>query len=312
MSPDGPLKVILNPAASGGRGEKLRPGVERALKEWGLSYSISPTKGPGHAEALVLEARQEGAAALVVVGGDGTIHEIANGLLNSRIRDLPMAVVPVGTGNDFFHMLNPARDPEAALSVLRDGKVRAFDVGRVAFGGQARYFVNLLGLGLDVEVLRRRARFKRLSGLPQYLLAIVSALLSFRPEPLRARFPPDQQVQEGPAMLAGVTIGPSLAGGFLLSPRASPTDGLLDFFFIHRVGLRRAARLIPRVIRGTHEGLPEFHLEQVREVHLSRLDGGPFHFELDGELMPDPANLLEISILSGVLPVLVPRGFPSP
>ena len=308
------VTVILNPAASGGGGARLQPTVEGELARRKIPFTLLRTEAPGHAETLAREAARGGAELILVVGGDGTLHEVANGILDRDIDPPPIAVVPVGTGNDFYRMVGKSRDIGVALDGLLDGTVRAFDVGRVRFDGADSFFVNLLGVGVDVEVLRKRADFQRLRGLPQYLAALVSALCTFRPTSFRVSLQgggdeggEGEEVIEDRTILMAVTVGPSVGGGFLLSPEASPYDGLLDLFFVKTLGMFKLARYIPKVIRGTHQGVPELLQRRIVSATLRRSDGEPFFFEMDGERMPDPVKSLELEIHHGILPVVVPR-----
>jgi diacylglycerol kinase (ATP) len=285
--------------------------VEARLAERGTPFTLVATEAPGHARVLAQEAAREGVARLLVVGGDGTIHEVANGLLEDRQDPLPFAVVPVGTGNDFFRMVGSSPGVPQALDTLETGDVHSFDVGRVRFDSGSSFFVNLLGVGVDVEVLRRRERFERLKGLPQYLAALTSALITFRPEPYRVSHWRDERRVDGETIedrtvLMTVTVGPSVGGGFLVSPDASPDDGLLDLFFVKALGMVKIARYIPRVIRGTHQNIPELKTGKLIGATVERPDGSPFFFELDGERMPDPVTKLEIEVCPGRLNVLCP------
>jgi YegS/Rv2252/BmrU family lipid kinase len=252
---------------------------------------------------------------VLVVGGDGTIHEVANGILEAGPTPPALGIIPVGTGNDFFRMVGTSRRLEAALTIALQGERRLFDVGRINLDGEERYFVNLLGVGVDVAVLEKREGFQRLRGLPQYLAAFTSALVSFRPQAYRLllRRGPDEggeEVIEDRTILAAVTVGPSVGGGFFLNPDASPYDGELDLFFVEAIGVLKIARYIPRVIRGTHGDLPEVKLRRFTKGNLTRPDGRPFHFELDGERMPNQVTALEIDVCKGVLPVMVAGGSP--
>lgn len=307
MAEAAPYLVILNPAASGGRGRKLLPRLRADLDRRGIPYRLRVTEAPGHARTLVSEGVALGSTRVLVVGGDGTIHEVANGILEAPASAPALAVLPVGTGNDFFRMVSPSRELKEALDTLLLGRVERFEVGRASFDGGTSHFVNLLGVGLDVEVLRRRSEFRRLSGLPQYLAALTATVVSFRPWPLRIEFLDDGDRKEGPVMLGILTVGPSIGGGFLLSPQASPLDGHLDFCAVDPVGILKVARYVPRVIRGTHADIPEFHFRRVKRIRLSRPDDGPFFFELDGELMPDQTRFLEVEVLPGALPVVLPE-----
>lgn len=306
--------VILNPASSGGRAGRLRRTVEEILSRREVGYEIRVTRGPGHAEELAREAVELRRDMILAVGGDGTVHEIAQGLLTpgspgaeeGRAEDGPtLAVVPVGTGNDFFRMVGPSRDPETAVAVALEGESVRFDVGRARWEGGERYFVNLLGIGVDVEVLRRRRAFGRLPGLAQYLAALLVAVLRFRPYPIRIRLDDQEEIQ-GRTHLSAVTVGPSAGGGFLLNPGATPDDGFLDLCFVEALTYPQIARYIPRIIRGTHANLDVIELRRFRRGRMEHPQGRPFHFQLDGELMPQPVKWIDFEVVPGLLPVRVP------
>jgi len=307
------LTVILNPAASSGRGGKLYSRIEAGLTERNIPFTLRQSASRGHAEDLAREAAASGADLILVVGGDGTIHEVANGILKGDGPPPPIAVVPVGTGNDFFRMVAGKRDVEAVLDSLLEGSERSFDVGHARFGGKDAYFVNLLGVGVDVEVLRRREGFPRLKGLPQYLAALVSALATFRPFSVQVTIHDEANlgepdVLEDRTILMAMTVGPSVGGGFMLNPDATPYDGLLDLFFVKTLGMLKLARYIPKVIRGTHQGVPELLQRQITAAEVRRTDGEAFFFEMDGETMPDPVTEVEVGICPKVLRVVVPQG----
>lgn len=291
-----------------------------------MAFELAMTRGPGHATELAREAVAAQREVIVAVGGDGTVHEIAQGLLDPvhpPTRSVPsLAVVPIGTGNDFFRMVGASRDPDEALDVALGGRCVRFDVGRARWDGGERYFVNLLGLGVDVEVLRRRRAFGRLPGLAQYLAALLAAVLRFDPFPVRVRLgergegrtgPVAEGVAEGeeitrPMHLAAVTVGPSAGGGFLLNPGATPDDGLLDLCLVEALTYPQIARYIPRIIRGTHADLDVVELRRFRRARIDRSNGEPFWFQLDGELMAKPTTSIEIDVMPRSLPVLVPVG----
>lgn len=310
MSTD-PVCVVVNPAAAGGRGRRAGRRVLEVLAG-AVPFQAHFTEGPGHASRLAAEAAAEGASRVLAVGGDGTVHEVAAGLLATEREPLPLAVHPVGTGNDFFRMTGGGRRPEDARAVLQDGVVERFDVGRVQWDGGERTFVNLLGVGVDVDVLRRRAKYVRLPGLAQYLAAFLDAVAGFRP--------PNVQVDaksaspgeaggvrvSGPATLAAITVGPSIGGGFMINPTARASDGRLDLCHVRALKWREVAGLVPRVIRGTHGRSKQVTLGRLEEAVVRAADGEPIHFELDGELVPTPARELRVRVMPGVLPVLVP------
>ena len=177
-----PTLVILNPAAGHGRSARFREEVRTAAHSaWG-EVELSLTTGPGHATQLARESvgRVE---RVVEVGGDGPVPEVANGLLTSGGGAVPpLAVVPVGTGNDFAKMTFTARlTPRAAIAALAAGAVKRFDVGQ-AWG---EYFVNSLGVGLDADVARRVNLYKHWPGAIGYVVAALQGILHRRTIRLR-------------------------------------------------------------------------------------------------------------------------------
>ncbi len=302
-----PVQVILNPASSSGAGGRLLPQVEARLRARHIDFRLDRTGGPGHAADLGAEAAEAGTGRLLVVGGDGTVHEVVNGLLSAGAgRSLPdLAVLPLGTGNDFYRMVGAPRTLDGAMDMLQWGIPRPFDVGHAGWDGGSRWFVNLLGVGIDVEVLRRREGVRRLSGLAQYLVALLQAVVGFRPVPIRVRLE-DGEVIDEPTTLAGITVGPSAGGGFLLNPGATSDDGLLDLCFVKALTLPQILRYIPRVIRGTHGDLPVVKLRRFRTAVLEAPGADPFHFELDGERMEQAVYRVEVRVEPARIRVLVP------
>ncbi len=315
-----PVQVIANPHSAGGRGGRVLPQLERRMEEEGLEFSVARTEAPGHARSLARAAAEEGVGRLLVVGGDGTIHEVASGLLRGREAahassgaGLPaIAVLPVGTGNDFHRMVRSSKGIDAAVRLLREGVPRSFEVGVARWEGGQDSFVNLLGVGVDVEVLRWRPTFSRLPGLLQYLGALVGALGTYRAIPLHITLldgKGESEVVEAPVLLSALTVGPSIGGGFLLSPEARPDDGLLDLFLVEKLGLLKVARYLPGVLRGRLGNRPEVHRKQVAALRIRTSDDRPFFFELDGEVMTEETHFLDVEVRPGQLRILeLPAG----
>ncbi|MDE2805652.1 MAG: diacylglycerol kinase family lipid kinase [Gemmatimonadota bacterium] len=320
-----PLRVIVNPAASSGRGGTAAEALLRELDGHGIRCETRYTEAPGHAARLAARAALDRVDRLAVVGGDGTIHEVAGGLLASGAARVPaVAICPVGTGNDFYRMVSPRRGVKELPRLLQEGTVKRFDVGRVRWEGGERVFVNLLGVGVDVEVLRCRARYSRLPGLPQYLMSFLHALARFRP--------PDVNIEvAGPGPAAGaepaagseqaagcggqhirgrttlsvITVGPSIGGGFMINPEAQASDGQLDLCHVAAGGLVPILRLVPKVMRGAHAGAPLVTMRRLERAVIRDPHGKPMWFELDGELAPEPAPELRVEVIPGAFPVLV-------
>jgi len=310
---EGTLQVIANPNAAGGKGASLIPRLEDMLRAEGIEFALHRTEASGHGRELARTREIRQAERLVVLGGDGTIHEVVNGLLDevaiaaSGNSTPVLAVLPMGTGNDFHRMLRVSGSAEALMEILRTGVPRPFDVGRVEWEGGRGHFVNLLGIGIDVEVLRRRPAFGRFPGLLQYLLALGSALAGFQAVPLRLTWVDGQgesETVETSALISAVTVGPSIGGGFLVSPGATPDDGLLDLFLVEALGVGKVLRYLPGVLAGSLESKPEIHQARLTSLRITAADESPFQFELDGELMEQRTSCLDIRVLPGRLNIL--------
>ncbi len=300
------LFLLANPASGSGAGAKMLPRLERALDAAGLTYKTLSTEAAGDGVRIAQQAVAEGARRVLCVGGDGTIHEVVNGLLNAG-GDVPdMGIVPLGTGNDFYRIVGAPKDIDGAIGVLQGGHVRRVDVGWVKWDGQERYFVNLMGVGLDVEVLLRRERVRRLSGMAQYLAALATAIVKFRPSEVEVVLEGGEVIRE-PTMLSAITVGPSIGGGIMLNPTAVADDGLLDLCFVRKLSPLQILRYVPKVIRGAHEGLDGFHLRKLTSATFRSASGNPLPFELDGELMPAAQSDIEIGMLPAALGVFVPK-----
>lgn len=291
--------VILNPAAGHGRSARFREEVLRAARtHWG-EVELSLTSGPGHATVLARDAA-EGVVRVIAVGGDGTVHETANGLLSRGDRSLPaLGVVPAGTGNDFAKMTCTARvAPGATIAALAAGVTRRFDVGQ-AWG---EYFINSLGVGLDADVARRVNLYKHWPGSLGYIVAALQAIIHRRT--LRLQVEVDGDSWSAPTTVLEIGVGPCAGGVFYLVPDARPDDGLLDVCVIGAIGWPFLLTKAPRVLTGTHTGLKEVRMARGNRVRITSNDG-PLTAHLDGELRAPGSEVLDVSLLPGALPILV-------
>jgi YegS/Rv2252/BmrU family lipid kinase len=290
---------ILNAAAGRGRGHKLRPRLAEATAALGWDTEIRETTHAGHEVDLAAEARDAGWPLVVAVGGDGTVHHTANGLLADGPTDTVLGHVPIGTGNDYAYALGLGKAPfEQNFAAALRGTPRSLDVGRVL----GEYFVNALGAGFDAETVRQTLRMKHLRGFPLYLAAVYRTFMSFQPPELEVAAA--EHTERGPMMMMEVAIGPSIGGGFKIAPDAVTDDGVLDVCVIRRIGLLRFLRYVPRVIKGTHTSLAEVTLFRTRRVTLTGVSG-PVWLHLDGELRQlDGGTPEDVEILPRHLRVL--------
>lgn len=285
--------VILNPASNGGRAARLRRILERALL--GGRGELTLTTAPGDATHLAAQAAQAGRA-IVVVGGDGAIHEAAGGVIASGSA-VPFGVVPAGNGNDFARSIARApRDILQALELALTAPTEQVDVGLV----NGRYFVNALSVGLDANVAVTANRLKRygLSGQALYMTsALTELLLRYDNCPTLTVECDDEAPQRRVFTLVAMSIGPTYGGGFKINPAADPQDGLFDVCMLSKPPLLRALRLLPAVERGVHVGEPETTIVRCRRIILE--SDHPVNAQLDGELTQ--ATRFEVSLLPGAL-----------
>ena len=320
--------VLFNPAARGGRNRALRPLLARRLAEAGVDAEVWETAAPGDAERMARAIGEDGGL-VVVAGGDGTVHEVANGLVGT---DGSLAVLPLGTGNDFAHALGVADDLAEAARQLAAATPRPADVGRVRWTDAAgethvRVFANGLGAGFDARVAALASETKWLGGQAAYLAAVFRVLWAWRRPALRARVqtvvpegaasagpsggPPDGGPTagaldvEGSLFLCEVGNGHSAGGGFLLTPDAVVDDGLLDVCHVRHLPTRRALRLLPQTFSGAHVAAPEVTMARVTALTLAVEPAVGLH--ADGEILTADAVAVEVEVLPGALTVVAPE-----
>lgn len=291
--------LVVNPAAGRGRAGRLAPQTEEACREvWGAVERIETT-APGTGVEQVRKAVEAGVERVLVLGGDGTLHEAANGLLRAKVAERPpIGILPAGTGNDYAKMAKTlGRTPRDAVRRLSQGTVRRFDVG-TAWG---EYFINSVGIGFDAEVARVVNRWKWVTGFPAYIAAVFKVLANFRTLELDVTC--DGESFSDHLLLLEVAIGPCVGGGFRLTPDAKPDDGWLDICAIERISSAGILVRLPLVMFGKHTRLRAVRILRARQVAIASRSG-TLHAQFDGELR-EVSGTMDIRIDAGALPVLI-------
>ena len=299
-----PTCVIYNPAAGRGR---ARARIAAALPRLGPDVTLRATAGPGHAAELAEAAAREGFARVVAAGGDGTVHEVANGLLRAARPGVVLSTLPLGSMNDYAHALGLGRwwagpPPGPPLAVAR------VDVGVLRAGGRERFFVNGVGVGFNGMVTLESRAIRRLRGPALYTLAFLRAgVRHFRQPEVTITFAGGPaEIVRRPTLALTVNIG-QREGGFPVTPAARLDDGLFDTF--HVTGLRRwhLLRYLPALLAGT---LPDDHPLMRRRrtagVAVQAAEGLAVH--ADGELVCVPGDgvgEVDIAVRPGGLTVEV-------
>ena len=296
------IHVILNPKSGGGRAAHLRDEIVREMNVRGVDVVIRETRAAGHARELAIESARSGSRMVVAAGGDGTIHEVANGLLCSGVRT-PLAIIPAGTGNDFAKIVPGAQSRTAAYDTIAKPYVREFDAGYVEWEGGSEFFVNGMGTGIDVEVVRQILRTPALPGPVKYLVGLFRALAVYQPVTLRATLP--NEVLERSVMMFAVGNGVCQGGGFYLTPHARGDDEQLELCIVAAIPLWKVALVLPKVLRGTHAGDPAVTMRSFKRVRFEKAGSNPLFFQLDGELREPKARWLNVEVRPRALPVVV-------
>jgi len=294
----GRVALIVNPVAGGGRALRVLPRVLASLREVADVRLVHVTAAPGEATGVAAVAAAEGFEAVVAVGGDGTINEVANGLVCAGAA-VPLGVVPAGRGADFVRSLGLPRNVDAALAHLRVAAPRPIDVGRAVFAdGGSRIFVNVAGVGFDAEVAASAARSRLPGATAPYLSGVAAGLRRARPRPVAVEVDGGEIVGETLAVI--VANGHSFGGGLRIAPGARPDDGLLDVAVVGDVSPLDLLRQVPRVYRGAHVDHPKFALRPGRAICIEAPE--TMRVQLDGEVVG--AAPVAFAIETGALLVL--------
>jgi diacylglycerol kinase (ATP) len=289
-SPFGPLVVIANPRAGRGKVDAVLPQVERVLRDAGLGYRIVRTAHPGHATQAARDALLGGERYLAAVGGDGTVHEVVNGMIQDGqpiAPDAVLGVVAAGSGCDFVRSFGLPGDAARAARRLVGDQVRSIDVGTVTCADgdatRTRYFVNIAEAGLGGAVVARAAGLKgfgRFLGGARYAAGFWLTLPGFRPAAVQ--LDADGQAFGWRAFNVVVANCRFYGGGMQISPKSDPGDCLLDVLVM--TGPKSDAfTTLPKVYSGTH--LPHRNIAELRAGRILLDADRPFLVEADGEML---------------------------
>ncbi len=285
--------VVLNPAADrGGAGQRQRE-IRELLSSLGMNPTVTRTLKPGHGAELAAQASQEGAPLVIAAGGDGTIHEVAQGIVGT---ETALGILPLGSGNDYIRVLGIPKDLVGAGKVLARGRTRQVDIGLAG----DRYYLNSLGMGIDGQIARDYKEIRWLKGEPGYYMAALWEIARFRPFHVHARA--DGWSHRGPMLAVSVMNGPYAGGGFFLAPGAVVDDGRLDVSFTGNYPRVMRPFILPKTRDGSYLKLSRMRSERARRITIEANRAVPVH--LDGELLPYPVRALSIQVVPAGLTVV--------
>lgn len=314
--------LVINPAAGRGAGREFGPAIARYLAELNVVTQPSYSLAAGDLVMQVKQALARHVDAVIVAGGDGTIHHAVNGWMQAG-GGAPLAFVPIGTGNDFMKMLPSGSDWREACRRIATAKMRHLDLGRCSearvirkLSGDPRstelpeasgehcsafYFANTLGIGFNARVAIEANRMQWLRGNLVYGAAVAKVLVFSHLTP-KVRVHHDGDTVCTRITLLAVGNGSTEGGAFRLAPQAHIDDGLFDVVLARGMSRLRILALIPQVIRGTHLNDPDVMIFRTARLVIESESGLPVH--ADGEIRFTDATQLTIEILPRQLTVI--------
>lgn len=295
------FKFVVNPVAGRGRTRGVESILHRLLKERRINYHIQTTS---HAYDAVKIAQESAKTydVIVAVGGDGTANEVANGVIGTKAT---LGVIPAGSGNDFAKVLGMKDSVEESVRQIINGSSTRIDSGTVkvedqSSGKSSRRFVNSIGIGFDAIVAYEAQRIKHLKGIPLYLLSIIRSLRKLKPHQFQATF--DGDTQNADYTLVCVGNGNREGGGFFVTPTANPSDGVFQVCTVKKVGLLRALRILPTILKGEHGRFSEVKFFDSTSVKLGSKK--PFVVHCDGEIVGIESSRVEVEMNPNSLSVV--------
>jgi YegS/Rv2252/BmrU family lipid kinase len=281
--------VIVNPKAGLGHGLRDWPAISNRLNFSGVDFTCVFTEKKFHAVELTVKAVNEGFRKIVVVGGDGTVNEVVNGLFIQKqvpAHEVTLSVIPVGTGNDWVRMLGiPRTYSDAVHSICREQTILQ-DVGKITFEEacvkQTRYMANVSGIGFDAIVNRRFNRLKEVgqTGKWLYLTSTLLTLFSYRSKRFVAKVD-GKDFFDGRLFSGAVGVGKYNGGGMLQMPAAVVDDGLMDITLIRKMSFYRFFTNFQRLYNGTIYNFYKVKAAQGKTISVASYPQSPI--EIDGE-----------------------------
>jgi diacylglycerol kinase (ATP) len=290
------VKLILNPMADMGRAWKVANGLRPIAREFQGDLTWSGTVYPTHAVELAKQAAEEGCDLVIAMGGDGTVHEVMNGLMQVPAEKRPiMGVVPIGSGNDFAYSIGVTQRSSHALAhALKAENVQPVDIGLMTDEhGRQEYFDNTLGIGFDAVVTIRSHKLPIVKGFLMYLTAVIQTII-LNHNPANMTIETEAETWQDKLLMLTLCNGPREGGGFMLSPDSKNHDGIMETVAVTKVSRATMFRLVPEFMKGTHMRFKQVRMGQFKRLTLT--SDLPLYIHADGEVFTSfGSNLKKVS-----------------
>ncbi|MBT3241415.1 MAG: diacylglycerol kinase family lipid kinase [Chloroflexi bacterium] len=303
------IKLILNPNADMGNAWKKAADLRYIAESYG-EVSWAGTVFPTHAKELAHQAALEGYDLVIAVGGDGTAHEVINGLMEVPEKKRPkFSIVPLGSGNDYAANLGLPKKPEEALMAILTGKTKKFDLALIEDEtGRQEYWDNTINIGFGGNVTIFSHNLPILRGFMMYLVAVIQTIL-MRYDVLDVKITiDDDKVWQNQSMMICLCNGPREGGGFITAPGAELDDGDLNYSFLGKVSRLMMFRMIPEFMNGTQEKFEKIvHPGKFKKMVIESKQ--PLILHTDGEVfagLSHDVHMLKVEVLPDAIEVVVP------
>lgn len=304
--------VIVNPQSGGGKSSRKWPKIEAALHRQGIVFSVAFTREQGDAIKLVRAAIESGYRQIVAVGGDGTVNEVANGILKQQTvpsNEILLASIPIGSGNDWARMYGLPKNYERAIHLLKNPVTFIQDAGKISWTAspekQVRYFNNIAGFLFEAFLTEKTLSVNKsgFTGQFVYLISLLKYMFRFKASEVFVKG--DNFSEKGNLLLVTVGIGRYNGGGMNLVPRSLPNDGLLDITVADEISAGEILRNILKIYNGKIYSHPKIRHYQSRTLSFD----GPavLKIEADGEVLDSVP--VKIEILPLALQIVVPHTY---
>lgn len=292
-------KIIVNPAAGRGSVKEKLHQLINILNEEKLNYDIVQTEKAGHGTELAAQAHREGYKGVIAVGGDGTVHEVLNGIIKADAEDMPLGIIPLGTGNDLARTLQVPFDLREAVRTIKGGCRTAIDIGEDCDG----YFSIILGIGFPADVMHHTNTVQNaIKGPLAIFLSVYKVLSKLRPYKIKMKL--DSATIEEEVMGIFILNTRFTGGGMQIVPTAAYNDGLLDIMVLKKMSRLDVILTIPKVYKGKHLNHPKVSFYRSQTIEIESTE--PMRKTFDGNVYG--LTPLRTKIMPRRLSVIVPEG----
>jgi diacylglycerol kinase (ATP) len=297
------IGVVMNPRAGGGRMNAEWPGLARAIKERLGAFQLAATTRGGEAPALAQGLAESGVDLVIAIGGDGTIGEVADGLLRASRRP-QLGIVPIGTGVDFPRNLRLGPTPLDAVEVIASGRTRIIDAGRITYVADdgspgIKHFINEASAGLSGPTVRavNAAKARGRSGRFTFLYHTLAQLIGYRWDTVRVTLDGTETIESRIAVVA-MCNGRYFGSALMVAPEAELDDGLLDVVIVKAASKLALVRVLNAAYAGEHRKSPLCVFRRAKSIEIEPV-GRAALIDIDGE---SPGRLpVRVDVLPGAL-----------